>query len=63
MVGAEDPLTIGQGALIKPDRLVQAPRRPVGVGEVVARSQGLRVVGAEDPLTIGQGALIKPDRL
>ena len=41
VVGAEDPLTIGQGALKQRDRLVQAPRRPVGAGEAVARAQGV----------------------
>jgi hypothetical protein len=63
LVGAEDPLPVAQGALIEPDRLVQACRRLVGAGDATARGQGLRMIAAEDPLTVGQGALELGDRL
>ena len=106
VVGAEDPLAVGQGALVQGDGRVQVPRRLgrrrrgccarsgcrggrrrgsargrpgcartggwprsrspgrlVGVGEVVARGQGVGVVGAEDPLAIGEGALVQGDGL
>ena|ERR1700751_899259 len=43
--------------------LVGAARVHVGVGEVVARLQGVGVVGAQDPLAIGHAAVIKPPPL
>ena len=63
MVGAEDPLAVGQGLLVQGDRLGGPARRLVGVGEVVPRGQGVGVVGAEDPLAVGQGPLVQGDRL
>ena len=41
----------------------EAPRRPVGVGEVVAGGQGVGVVGAQHPLAVGEGPLEQRDRL
>ena len=45
------------------DRLAQSARRLVGLGEVVARGQGVGVVRAEQPLAIGEVALVQGDRL
>src|ERR1700694_3559270 len=53
----------------RPDRLLvrrtlgKASRRLVGVGEVVARGQGVGVVGAEYPLALGKGGLVQRDGL
>ena len=58
MVGAQDPLAVGEGPLVQRDGLVQAPRRLIGAGEVVAGGQGIGVVGAQDPLGVGEGALV-----
>ena len=63
VVGAQDPLAVGEGLLEQRDRLVQPPRRPVGAGEVVAGGQGVGVVGAQDPLAVGEGLLEQRDRL
>ena len=106
VVGAQDPLAVGQGLLVQRDRLAQvrpppgrrrrgccarpgcrggrrpapargrrgsarssgiarprSPRRLVGVGEVVARGQGVGVVGAQHPLAVGEGLLVQRDGL
>ena len=47
VVGAQDPLAVGQGLLVQRDGPAQVPRRLPGVGEVVPRGQGLGVVGAQ----------------
>ena len=57
MVGAEQPLAVGEVALVQGDRLAQPARRLVGLGEVVARGQGVGVVRAEQPLAVGEVAL------
>ena len=61
MVGAEDPLAVGEGLLVQGDGPVQLPGRLVGAGEVVAGGQGVGVVGAEDPLPVGEGLLVQGD--
>ena len=45
------------------DRFGRAARVLVGIGEVVARDQGVGVVGAQHPLPVGQVLLIPGDRL
>ena len=57
MVDAQQALVVGQGALKQRDRLIQAPNRLIGVGQVDARGQGVGVIGAKHPLTFGQSAL------
>ena len=54
---AQDPLAVGEGALIQRNSLVQPPGRPVSDGEVVAGAQGVGVRLALDPLGVGEGAL------
>ena len=50
MIGAQDPLKVGEGPLEQRDRLGCASRRLVGHREVVAGSPACWVVGAQDPL-------------
>ncbi len=45
------------------DLAYRAARRLVGVGEVIARFEGLGVVGAQHPLPVGQVLLMQGDRL
>ena len=63
MVWAQDALTIGQNLLEQGNSLFESTRGLVGVGEVVARGQGVGVVGSQDALTIGQGLLEQVDGL
>ena len=63
MVGAQHPLQVGQVLLMQGDRLGRPARRPVGVGEVMARGQGVGVVGAQHPLLFGQQRLRDQDGL
>ena len=59
VVGAEDPLAVGEGAARSSGiASVQPARRLVGGGEVVAGGQGVGVVGAEHPLAVGEGLLV-----
>ena len=53
VLGAEDPLAVGEQRLVDRDRVVDAPRRPIGEGEVVAGAERVGVLGAEDPLVVG----------
>ena len=57
VLGAQDPLAVGEGAALERDRLVERARRLVGVGEVVAGGQGVGWLGAQDPLAVGEGLL------
>ena len=57
VVWAQDALTVDQSSLEQGDGIVEPAHRPVGVGEVVARGQGVGVVWAQDALTIGQNLL------
>ena len=57
MVGSQDALTIGQGLPVQTGGLAEPARGLVGVGEVVARGQGVGVVWTQDALTIGQNLL------
>ena len=63
MVGAQQPLPVGQGLLVQGDRLGGAARGLVGDGEVVPRGQGVGVVGAQQPHLIGEQRLADQDRL
>jgi hypothetical protein len=60
---AQDPLAVGEGALVQRDGLVQPPGGLVGAGEVVAGGQGVGVGVAQDPLAVGEGALVQRDGL
>src|SRR5690242_11259069 len=40
VVGAEDPLVVGEGALVQTDRLTVSPRRVAGDGEVARGRRG-----------------------
>ena len=60
---AEQPLAVGEGALVQRDGLGQPPGRLVGGGEVVAGAQGDGVGVAEQPLAVGEGALVQRDGL
>jgi hypothetical protein len=46
---------------MQPDRTLTPAHRHIGVGEVVAGNQGIRVVWAEDPLPVGQRPLTDAD--
>ena len=55
MVGAEDPLSVGEQPGEQLDGLLDpVPACPGPGGEVVAGGQGVGVVGAEDPLLVGE---------
>ena len=54
---AQEPLVVGEGALVQRDGLLEPPGVLVGVGEVVAGGQGVGVGFAQEPLAIGEGAL------
>ena len=49
--------------LVQGDRLIEAARVLVGVGEAVARGQGVGVVRALDAFAGGQILLVQGDRL
>ena len=48
MLGAEDPLAVGEQRLEDRDRIVDTPRRPIGEREVMACGQCVGVLDAED---------------
>ena len=60
---AEQPLGVGEGALVQRDGLAQPPSLVIGGGEVVAEGQGAGVGIAEQPLAVGEGALVERDSL
>ena len=60
---AQDPLAVGEGALVQRDGLIQPPGSLVGAGEVAAGVEGVGVGLAQDPLAVGEGALIQRDGL
>lgn len=55
MRGTEEPFAVAEGLPVQGDGLIQAPRLPVGAGEVVADVQGEEVLG---PLTRSQSARV-----
>ena len=59
---AQDPLAVGEGALVQRDGLRQPPGVLVGGGEVVAGGQGVGVGLAQDPLAVGYEWLAKSAR-
>jgi hypothetical protein len=61
MAGPQDLLLPGEGALEDGDGLVAEPGAEVGLGELRARGQGVRVPGSLDPLAVGQRAFGQPD--
>ena len=63
VVGAQDLLVFGEGALVQRDGLAQPSGRLVGAGKVVAGGQGAGVGVAQDPLAVGEGALEQRDGL
>src|SRR6266496_4133018 len=63
MVGAEDPLLLGQQLLVKTQRVRRIPALAGPVGDVATGGQGARILGAEDPLKVGQQLLIQAQRL
>src|ERR1700730_8682947 len=54
VVGAEDPLMVGESLFQDGDGLINATRRTIRGGQVGARADRLGVVGAEDPLVAGE---------
>jgi hypothetical protein len=52
VVRAQDPLAVGEVALVQRDRLGGPARLPVGLGEVVPGAQGAGVVRAQDPFLV-----------
>ena len=54
---------VRQGPLIQGDGPLQVADRPVGVGEAIARGQGVGVVRAQHPFAVDQVALVQGDRL
>ena len=61
MIGAQDPLPVGECLLIDRDGPTEVPGRLVGEGQVVAGGEGVGVVGAQHPLPVGEGLLIDRD--
>ena len=61
MVLAEHPPPVGEGLLVQRDGPAQIPRLLVGVGEVVAGGQRVRVVLAQHPPPVGEGLLVQRD--
>ena len=57
MVGAEDPLIVGEHLLEERARFRDPAGLAISEGEVRACSQCVRVVGAEDPLAVGERLL------
>ena len=53
----QDAHGLGQVLLVQVDGRVESARGLVGVGEVVARGQGVEVVGSQDTLAVDQGPL------
>lgn len=60
---AQDPLAVGEGALVQGDRLIGAARGLVGDGEVVAGGQRVGVIGAKGPVPINDQPLAEHDGL
>jgi hypothetical protein len=61
VVGAGDPLAIGQGLLEQREWPCQIPGRLVHAGEIVPEASALGWSGAEDPLAVGQYLLDQVD--
>ena len=60
---AQDPLAVGEGALVQRDGLLQPPGVAVGGGEAVTGAQGAGVGLTQDPLAVSEGALQQRDGL
>ena len=63
VVWAQDAFAGGQGLFVQGDRLIEAPRVPVGDGEVVPRLQDVGVVRAQDAFAGGQSLFVQGARL
>ena len=63
MVGAQDAQAVGQVLLVQADGLLGSARGLIGVGEVVARGEGVGVVGPQEALAVGQVLLEQVDGL
>jgi hypothetical protein len=55
VVGAPDPLPVGQGLIEDEDGLTELPGRVVGVGQNLAGGECAGVVGPQDALDVGEG--------
>ena len=63
VVGSQDALAVIQAPLEQGNGLAESARGLVGVGEAVARGEGVGVVRPQDALAIGQVPLVQVDGL
>jgi hypothetical protein len=63
MVGALDPLAVGQHPCVLRDGVLLLPRGAERRGEAGSRRDRLGMVAAVHPLLVGHHPLVLPDRL
>src|SRR5215472_15952403 len=59
MLGAKNPLSVGEGALLQLERLGGAAYSEIDIGQIVPRIERVAVVGAEDSFSVCEVALVQ----
>ena len=63
MLGAQDSGGLFEIMFVQGNGFIESSRVPVGVGEVVARGEGVGVVGAQDAGAVFEVLLVQGDGL